>query len=167
METSSHAAISLPSFDRQTVPEIDRSSASDGLGKPAELPIRVAARAVDAVVATALNIGLGYVIGFGFEWVIVGAATILAYFTLTDAFLGATLGKLALGLRVVGRNGALPSLKQALIREAVTIVGAIPAIGPLLALASWIWIAKTIRSNPMRQGKHDMLAGGTRVIRVR
>ena len=28
-------------------------------------------------------------------------------------------------------------------------------------------IALTIRSNPLRQGKHDLLAGGTRVIRAR
>jgi len=166
METSSQA-ISLTTFDRQTAREIDASSASDGLGNPADLTIRIAARAVDVVVATALNVGLGYVMGFGFEWVIVGASTILVYFAFSDAFLGATLGKLALGLRVVGRDGSRPSLKQALIREAVTIVGAIPAVGPLLALVSWIWIAKTIRSNPLRQGKHDVLAGGTRVIRVR
>lgn len=166
METSSHT-FSLRSFDRQSGRDVDPLSASVGLGSPADLPIRLAARAVDVVVATALNVGLGFVMGFGFDWLIVGASTVLAYFALSDTFLGATLGKLALGLRVVGRNGSRPTLKQALIREAVTIVGAIPVVGPLLALASWIWIAKTIRSNPMRQGKHDMLAGGTRVIRVR
>jgi uncharacterized RDD family membrane protein YckC len=131
------------------------------------LPIRLAARVIDAAVATALNVGLGYVMGFGFDWVIVGAAMTLAYFALCDARLGATLGKFALGLRVVGRDGARPSLKQALIRESFTVIGAIPFVGPLLLLAAGIWIAMSIRSNPSRRGKHDLLAGGTRVVRAR
>jgi uncharacterized RDD family membrane protein YckC len=122
---------------------------------------------VDAAVATALNVGLGYVMGFGFDWVIVGAAMTLTYFVICDARLGATLGKFALGLRVVGRDGARPSLKEALIRESFTIIGAIPFVGPLLLLAAGIWIARTIRSNPSHQGKHDLLAGGTRVVRAR
>jgi uncharacterized RDD family membrane protein YckC len=167
METTSHAISSLTNVHCPTARDIDLSSSFEGAREPADLPIRIAARAVDVVVAAALNVGLGRAMGFGFDWVIVGASTILAYFALSDALFGATLGKLAFGLRVVGRNGAHPSLKQALTREAVTIVGAIPAVGPLLALASWIWIAKTIRSNPMRQGRHDVLASGTRVIRVR
>jgi uncharacterized RDD family membrane protein YckC len=131
------------------------------------LPIRLAARVVDAAVATALNVGLGYGMGFGFDWVIAGATMTLAYFAVCDAFLGATLGKFALGLRVVGPDGARPSLKQALIRESFTVIGAIPFVGPLLLIAAWIWIARTIRSNPSRQGKHDLLAGGTRVVRTR
>ena len=51
-------------------------------------------------------------------------------------------------------------------REAFTVLGAISFAGPLLALAAWAWIIATIRSTPLRQGKHDMLAGGTRVIRL-
>jgi uncharacterized RDD family membrane protein YckC len=133
----------------------------------AKLPIRLAARLVDTAAATVLNVGLGYVMGFGFVWVIVGAAMTLTYFVFCDALLGATPGKFALGLRVVGRDGARPSLKQALIRESFTVVGAIPFVGPPLLLAACIWIAKTIRSNPSRQGKHDLLAGGTRVVRAR
>ncbi|WP_437949867.1 RDD family protein [Sorangium sp. So ce296] len=71
------------------------------------------------------------------------------------------------GLRVVGPDGGRPSLNQALVREAFTLVGSIPIVGPLLALAAWVWIDMTIRSSPLRQGKHDLLAGGTRVVRVR
>lgn len=149
-------------------PTADADANVSGIGPvSARLPIRLAARVVDAAVATALNVGLGFVMGFGFDWVIVGAAMTLMYFALCDALLGATLGKLALGLRVIGRDGARPSLKQALIRESFTVIGAIPFVGPLLLVAAFIWIARTIRLNPSRQGKHDMLAGGTRVVRAR
>lgn len=49
---------------------------------------------------------------------------------------GATPGKLALGLRVIGPDGGRPTPRQALIREAFTVLGAIPFAGPLLALAA-------------------------------
>jgi uncharacterized RDD family membrane protein YckC len=54
-------------------------------------------------------------------------------------------------------------VRQAFAREAFTVAGEVPFAGPLLALAAWGWIIVTIRSNPLRQGKHDLLAG-TRVI---
>lgn len=133
----------------------------------AELPVRIAARGIDVLVLVAIDLGLGRLIGFGFDWLLIGSAIVLAYFALLDVVAGATIGKLALGLRVVGPDGGRPSLRQALTREAVTVVGAIPFAGPLLAIAAWTWIALTIRSNPLRQGKHDLLAGGTRVIRAR
>ncbi len=134
---------------------------------PAEFPARLAARGIDALVLVALDIGLGRLMGFGFDWLLLGSATVLAYFCLLDTLVGATPGKLALGLRVTGPDGGRPSLRQALIREASTVVGAIPFVGPLLALAAWTGIAMTIRANPLRQGKHDLLAGGTRVLRIR
>ena len=133
---------------------------------PAEIPARLAARAIDVLVLAALDVGLGRLIGFGFDWLLLGSATVLAYFALLDTTLGATPGKFALGLRVVSPDGGRPTLRQALIREAFTVVGAIPFLGPLLALAAWGWILATIRANPLRQGKHDQLAGGTRVVRV-
>jgi uncharacterized RDD family membrane protein YckC len=133
---------------------------------PAELPARVAARAIDVLVLAAIDAGLGRLIGFGFDWLIIGAALVFAYFALLDTMVGATLGKLALGLRVIGPNGSRPTLRQALIREAFVVIGAIPFVGPLLALAAWVIIIVTIRSSPLRQGKHDRLAGGTRVIRA-
>jgi len=46
------------------------------------------------------------------------------------------------------------------------VLGAIPFAGPVLALAAWIWIIITIRASPSGQGKHDTLAGGTRVVRA-
>lgn len=139
---------------------------SVNLPVPAELPARIAARGLDAVVVVAITVGLGSLIGFGFDWLVVAAVIILGYFVLLDALAGATLGKLALGLRVTGPDGGPPSLRQSLVRESFTIVGAIPFVGPLLALVAWTRIARTIRADPLRQGNHDLLAGGTRVIRA-
>lgn len=133
---------------------------------PADLSIRVGARLIDALVVAAIDLGLGVWIGFGYDWLIVGAAIVLAYFTLFDALAGATLGKLVLGLRIIGPDGGRPSLLSAFTREAFTVLGAIPFAGPLLAVPAWIVIAVTIHSSPQRQGKHDLLAGGTRVIRA-
>jgi len=76
---------------------------------PADIPVRLAARAVDVAVVGALAVALGRVIGFGFDWLLVGAALIWLYFAGLTAALGATLGKLAFGLRVVDENGRSPS----------------------------------------------------------
>jgi uncharacterized RDD family membrane protein YckC len=104
--------------------------------------------------------------GFGFDWLAVGTAIVLGYFAGLDALLGSTLGKASLGLRVVGPDGAPPTLRHALVREAFTVLGSVPFIGGLLALGSWVWIGRSIRNNELRRGKHDLLAGGTRVVRV-
>lgn len=133
--------------------------------QPADIPVRIVARLIDAVVLAGLQTGLGLLIGFGAAWLLLAATSVLAYFALFDAQAGATPGKRLMGLRVVGPHGGLPTLNQALRREIFTIVGAVPFIGGLLALVAWIWILVSIRSNPWRQGKHDLLAGGTRVIR--
>ena len=124
--------------------------------------LRAAARGIDVLVVTAGVLALGAGMGFGFDWLVIGAALILGYFVVLDVF-AATLGKLALGLRVVGPDGGRPTLVQALAREAFVLVGAVPFVGPLLALAAWIWIAVGLRATG--QGFHDRL-GGTRVVRV-
>ena len=139
--------------------------ASSPLVAPAELPIRAAARAIDVFLLAAIEIALGQLIGFGFDWLAIGTALVLAYFALCDALAGATIGKAALGLRVIAEDGGPPSLRQAVVREAFTVTGSIPFIGPLLAIAVWVVIAASVRSSPLRQGKHDLLAGGTRVVR--
>lgn len=106
---------------------------------------------------------LGGMMGFGFDWLFVSASIVVAYFALLDVWMGATLGKLAIGLRVLGSDGERPSMQQAWMREAFTVLGAIPFAGPFLALAAWAWILVTIRSSPLRQGAHDVIAG-TRVV---
>jgi uncharacterized RDD family membrane protein YckC len=127
--------------------------------------VRIAARAVDILLIAAIDALLGRQIGFGFDWLLTSAGIAILYFALMDVYVGGTLGKLALGLRVIGPKGGKPTMGQAFTREAFTVLGAIPFAGPLLALVAWVWIIVTIRSSPLRQGKHDLLAGGTRVVR--
>jgi len=131
---------------------------------PADVPIRLVARVIDAAVLTAFGLALGRQVGFGFDWLIATAAIVLAYFVLADALAGATLGQALLRLRVIGQRGTKPSLKEAAVRESFVLLGAVPFAGPFLALAAWLWIVVTIRSSPMREGVHDRWAG-TRVIR--
>ena len=131
---------------------------------PAQLPARLVARAIDGLLLICVGGALGRQIGFGYDWLITTALIVILYFTIADVVAGATVGKALLRLRVLGPDGRRPSLKQALIRESFILLGAIPFVGPLLALISWVWIVLTIRSSSLRQGKHDMLAGGTQIV---
>lgn len=125
---------------------------------------RTAARALDFVLLGALGAAWGYPFAYGFVWLGVHALVVYLYFAIGDAFFGRTLGKAALGLRVAGAGGApRATLGQALAREAFVILGAVPFVGPLLALTSWIAIAVTAKQSELGQGFHDRLAGGTRV----
>jgi uncharacterized RDD family membrane protein YckC len=133
---------------------------------PANLAPRIAARSIDVFVLVCVDVGLGKLMGFGFDWLAVGTVIVLVYFAGLDALFGATLGKASLGLRVVGPDGGPPTLRQALVREAFTVVGSAPFIGGVLALGAWIWIGHSIRQSDTRQGRHDVLAGGTRVLRA-
>lgn len=129
--------------------------------------VRLAARMSDVLLLVAVEVGLGTLMGFGFDWLLLGTVGVFACFCLFDLGVGATPGKLALRLRVTGPDGGRPSPRQAMIRESFTVLGSIPFIGPLLALAAWTVILLTIRSSPLRQGEHDVLEGGTRVLRTR
>jgi len=60
------------------------------------------------------------------DWLAIGTVIVLVYFAGLDALFGATLGKASLGLRVVGPDGGPPTLRQALVREAFTVVGSAP-----------------------------------------
>lgn len=133
---------------------------------PPTIPIRLGARLIDVVVVTALAAALGQVIGFGFAWLVFGAALILGYFVAGDTLFGATLGKRALGLRVVSADGGPLTAVQALRRELFVVLGAVPFVGPFLALGMWIWMFVAVRSSPLGQGPHDLFAGGTRVTRA-
>lgn len=124
---------------------------------------RAAARLVDVALVAALAVTAGVPTGFGVAWLVVTAVAIYAYFVVGTAT-GATLGKRLLGLRVVGPDGGPPTPGQAAVRELVTIVGAIPFVGPLVFLAGAGAIAVTASRDPEGQGVHDRWAGGTRVV---
>lgn len=87
------------------------------------------------------------------------------YFLAFETGLGWTPGKKILGLEVRGPHGAAkPTVSQAAIRNAWTLLPVIPFVGGLLAFVAIIVIAVTVNSSPTKQGKHDELAGGTQVI---
>lgn len=128
---------------------------------------RFAARIIDGILVSILTVALGWGMGsYGIAWLVSGATGVYLYFVLFDALVGSTPGKMLLGLRVIGPAGGNPSFVQALLREAFVLVGAIPYLGGLIALAIWIWFAVRIRNSPTGQGPHDELAGGTRVVRT-
>lgn len=93
-----------------------------------------------------------------------GLAVVAAYEVALVARNGQTLGKVAMGTRVVDRNsGAIPSLKQAIVRWLVVIAGAvaalvIPALEPIEVIYTIAVLAPIIRP-PLHQGIHDIVAG--------
>jgi uncharacterized RDD family membrane protein YckC len=104
---------------------------------------------------------------------IITSVIYLGYFTLMESRKGQTIGKMLLKLRTEGPDGSTPTTEQALKRNfwvALGILGVIPVIGGVIGglaeLAIMILIAVTINSSPTREGWHDKLAGGTRVIKI-
>jgi uncharacterized RDD family membrane protein YckC len=131
---------------------------------PGRLLPRLGARLIDAVIVGAVGAAVGTAMDFSFVWLTFQAVLVFAYFVVLDVALGTTPGKRLVGLRVTGPDGRAPSVRAAAIREAFTLFGAIPYVGPALAVIAWVVIAVTINSSATGQGKHDELAGGTRVV---
>lgn len=131
-----------------------------GLGR------RFAARVIDGVLLTIIGTAIGAALDYSLVWLVAYALVFFAYFVVLDVAFGTTIGKRFLGLRVIGPDGRAPTGGEAARREAFTLLGALPFIGPFLALAAWILIAVSINSSPTNQGKHDELGGGTMVLAV-
>ena len=127
---------------------------------------RLGARLIDSLIVAVAGGLIGYALDYGTGWLLFQAVLVFAYFVVLDVSQGTTLGKRLLGLRVVGPGGGNPTIQQAAIREAFTIVGAIPFAGFPLSLVAWIVIAVTISASSTNQGLHDELAGGTRVVKA-
>ncbi len=80
------------------------------------------------------------------------------YYVLLEGWFGLTVGKWALGLRVIEVGGRTPGVKKALLRNALRVVDSLPAfyiLGVLMILRS-----------PQRARLGDRWAG-TRVVLVR
>ncbi len=61
-------------------------------------------------------------------------AVIVGYFIILEAFAGATLGKRLIGIRVVDRQGEVPGLGPAIVRNLLRAVDALPAFSILGAV---------------------------------
>ena len=81
----------------------------------------------------------------------------LVYETVMIALFGRTVGKLALGTRVVRVvDGGRPDWSEATMRALVPLsLSAVPRIGILL----WAFVYSLAMWNPLRQGLHDKAAG--------
>ena len=85
------------------------------------------------------------------------------YTVVPTAVLGQTLGKIAIGTRVVAEaDGTVPGWRRSLVRWALPgLAGRLPVIGlgvSLAIMASLVW-------DPRRRGLHDRMAG-TIVVKV-
>ena len=83
---------------------------------------------------------------------------IVAYYIVLEAYLGATVGKWALGLRVVSLDGRRPGLSRSLLRNAGRLIDTLPVLNVL-------GVILIVRS-PQNARFGDRVAG-TRVLHVR
>ena len=84
----------------------------------------------------------------------------LLYYIVMEAMMGATLGKMALGIRVVSLDGSSIGWGQSIVRNLLRIVDSLPYIVPYLLGAILIWTSST------RQRLGDRVAK-TVVVRTR
>lgn len=99
----------------------------------------VAPRTVASLIDTALYLAFAWFVASktggttatGFELTGLPAAlssvAFLAYFVLLEGYLGGTIGKLLLGMRVVSRRGTAPGPGAALIRNVLRLIDFLPA----------------------------------------
>ena len=85
------------------------------------------------------------------------AAVSFGYYILLTAALGATPGKMALGMTVVDENGQKAGFLKVLIRETIGKI-----VSALVLFLGFIWIL----FDDKRQGWHDKI-GGTFVVKAR
>ena len=139
---------------------------------------RALARILDAVLAGAAGGIIGAILGglifaagasgsetgsiltLGVSFVVILLIAIigLAYETLMLTFYGATLGKMVMKIKVVSvETGENPQLLNALLRFALPgVMGLIPIVGGLAALACWL--SPLFDSSGRQQGWHDKIA---------
>lgn len=160
---------------------------------PGGLRDRFLARLVDAVLLLVVTlvvvsvVVVGAILGHGPSfygladtWVdaavsaVLSAAITLGYFAVLESREGRTVGKRIMRLRTLGPDGDLPTLAQAVRRNAwtvVTVLALVPVAGAALsgvAAVLALGIALGINADTVaRQGPHDRFAGGTRVVEDR
>jgi uncharacterized RDD family membrane protein YckC len=136
---------------------------------PGGLLPRLLARLIDGIIVGLIGLVLALVLDAVTSiWVtgLFSGVLTFIYFVAFETSQGATPGKRLLGMRVFGPTGApKPTMPQSAVRNAFTLLSAVPYFGGLLAFIAIIVIAVTINSSPTKQGKHDEMAGGTQVVK--
>lgn len=162
-------------------------------GAPADAWIRLGARLLDQLALGVLYVlvfGLGTLLSGGalltvfdpisaailfddrlvriWSTVVIAACVLIGplYFALSEMFTGQTLGKMALGLRVLDDRGHRPGFIAAFARNLfmlVPIIVLVPVLGPvlfyLLAIAVGFWIGISISHDRSRRGAHERRFG--------
>ncbi|WP_420751353.1 RDD family protein [Rhodococcus sp. O3] len=147
-----------------TMPEPRAQHRREPETRPAGLGVRFAARIIDALIVGVVLFVVLMSMGKGNDLVGTIAATALAgfaYFVACETLIGATPGKMLLGIRVYGPSSDKPTMTQAAVRNLFMISSVIPYVGGVVDLALRIIIAVTVHSDVSKQGIHDRLAGGT------
>ena len=141
--------------ERPSVAEAEPPAAVS-VGQYAGFWIRLGAALIDAVLVGAVLSVLGYVL-FIWRFTPVGFVLFLLYYWLLTGLKGQTVGKMAVGIKVVNAQGDTPGLGYAALRE---IPGKI--ISTIALCIGFFWVGL----DPDKQGWHDKIAG-TYVVSTR
>lgn len=123
--------------------------AGDPLRLLATLGRRMGAFLIDVLLIYAVVVVIANVTGkyvgyspLGFKFGLAGDLLVfvgaLLYFVATEAGFGATVGKFAAGIRVVGDDGGAVGLVRSIVRNVVRIIDVIPFVFPVVG-AVCIW----------------------------
>lgn len=157
--------------------------------RPGGVGERILARVLDAMIISVASMVVGGVVGVIGAFVItgsrageiavltaffvIGVALVLGYYAVLESGTGATLGKRAMKLRVVGPDGhSTPTVAQSVKRNVFLVfypMGVMPTeaqpLTPALSLVIAVSIVITIsQDQTFRRGWHDRFAG-TAVIK--
>lgn len=125
--------------------------------EPVGLGPRIVAGIIDVVIMFLIMIPLAFVAGRSFGAHLGVSLVAIAYFVVMEALKGATVGKMALGLRVVKlADGAAIGWMESIVRNVLRIVDSLPGF----YIIGMVVIAVT--KNKQRVGD---LAAGTIVVR--
>ena len=95
--------------------------------QPVGLGPRILAGIIDVVIMLLIMIPLTFIAGQGLAAQLVVSLAGIVYFIVMEATKGATVGKMAMGLKVVKKDGTAISWPESAIRNLLRIVDALPA----------------------------------------
>jgi uncharacterized RDD family membrane protein YckC len=141
---------------------------------------RLGARIIDGLVLFIPNLIIAAVLtdgdggGFGglassgdLLYLLVTTLVGFGYAVWLEASRGQTVGKMAVGIKVIGPDGRVPATDVAARRNAWLLLSLVPVLGGIVSLVVAIAIGVTINSDPFKRGVHDNFAGGSAVVRAR
>lgn len=135
--------------------------------------IRVVANLIDGIILIIVQFGSGYLLYGNFDFVMAPpqmytvALTVVycGYYSIMESSpLQATVGKIAVGIRVINYSGERITLLQALLRLVISLPGSVASVlGASLGIQSAVGIIPLISYvmvafDPKKQGWHDKMS---------